>query len=114
MYAEEQVLQGIVRYINAEVVSRMNGTAKFLAGTVMARNASRLPDLLRKYAETAKNVGLYNTDGTIDVDAWCNALRQSMKDYCGGKAELNLPVVGAVVINADDINTLQRYIRGEL
>lgn len=99
VYTEEQVIASLIRYIRSEVISKMDSASKFLAGAVLIKNAGRLPDILKQYSSAAKIAGIYNPDGTIDVDSWMIALRQSMQEFCGNNMEINLPVIGKVRIS---------------
>ncbi len=86
--------------------------AKVLGGAALLKNANRLTQLL--VGDTAKKIGIVEADGNIDVDLWLQNIKASMRDYSGGNMEIKIPMLAPIKITEADIDTLKRYIKGEL
>ena len=111
MYSQEQVVSGLITYIKNEVLPMLPTSAKLLAGAALLHNAGRLPELLQN--SSLKTIGLISDSG-IDVDLWAQDLKRSMDEFCSGRAEIQIPMLSPIIITSSDIDTLKRYIKGEL
>lgn len=116
MYTDAQVLEGLYNYIRREILPALPTSAKLLAGAALLHNSGRAGELLRdpKTATALTTIGLVSKDGMIDVDCWCNDMRNSIEEFCGGRAEVQLPLLAPMVFTAGDIETMKRYLKGEL
>ena len=116
MVTQEQLVDGIYRYIKNEMLPSMPNYAKFLAGAVLVRNVGRMGEFLTNISngKLMRTVGVIEPDGCIDIDLWANDLKHSMNEFCGGKAEIELPMLPTLIFRENDIDTLRRYIKGEL
>lgn len=105
-----QVVNGIVGYIDDELLSKMKGTGKaWLAGTVVGLAASRAEAMIRQYSSNplVKASGLIDGEN-IDVDAiYAELLRQAQK----GSATIQIPLMGAVTFDVKDVESLYRHIK---
>lgn len=111
MYTEEQVIDGLLCYIKKEVIPVLPTSAKVLAGAALLHNAGRMSELLR--SDALRTIGLIS-DGGIDVDVWAQDLSRSMDEFCSGRAEVRLPMLSPIIFTTQDVDTLRRYIKGEI
>lgn len=116
MYTIEDVIEGVLRYIKVEVISMLPGTAKVLCGAWLVQNAPRMGEIVRTFAggDMAVRMGIITEDGKVDVDKWSIALKDSMKDYGDGKLPVKLPFLREMNFTPGDVDSLKRYIKGEL
>ena len=112
MYSQEQVIGGIVLFIKGELLPILPDYAKVIGGAALLKNANKLPQILNSKA--VKTIGLIEEDGMIDVDIWAQNIKNAMRDYSGGKLEITIPMLAPIKITEGDIDTLKRYIKGEL
>ena len=116
MFSQEQVLAGLILYIKKELLPILPGYAKVMGGAVLLRNASRMVQLSKGLVNSgmAHTLGITEDGGQIDVDIWCQNIKDSMKEFNGGELEIRLPMLSPIKINENDVDTLKRYIRGDL
>lgn len=116
MITMDQFIEGLYHYIKSEIIPIMPGYGKLLAGAALLRNSNRLGDLLRGIASgnTLQLLGVIDDGGMIDVDMWANELKRSMSEFCGGKAEIEIPMLAKITFRDSDIDTLRRYLKAEI
>ena len=106
-----KVVNGIAAYIDNEIAAQLNGSYKaWVAGAAGGIIAARAGNVLTKWADSqaAKELGLIDGE-MIDIESICSELhKQAQKS----PATINVPLLGAITFNADDISKLQRYIMG--
>lgn len=112
MYSQEQVIGGLILFIKGELMPILPDYAKVLGGAALLKNANKMTQLL--VGDTAKKIGIVEDDGNIDVDLWLQNIKASMRDYSGGMVEIKIPMLAPIKITESDVDTLKRYIKGEL
>jgi hypothetical protein len=107
----ERVLNGIVKYMDREILSTMNDWQEFLARLAMARllNNKNIGDMIVDNAY-AKTFAIIDEHGNVDVDG----LHRDMKSLVQGKGklEVTLPMFGTYTFNESDVDKLFDCIRG--
>ena len=112
MYSQEQVIGGLILFIKGELIPILPDYAKVIGGAALLKNAGKLPQLLT--SDAVKQIGFIEEDGSIDVDIWVQNIKQALKEYANGRMEIKLPMLAPITITEGDIDTLKRYIKGEL
>lgn len=106
-----KVINGLMAYVDNEIVSKMAGSLKGwgigIAAGLVGRRAEQIYSALRDNAALA-SLGLIDGE-MVDIEAiYAEALRMARK----GTATVNIPMIGAVTFSAADIESLYRYIIG--
>lgn len=116
MFSQDDVLAGMIQYIKKEMIPILPDYAKVIAGAVLLRNASRMTEVVGQLTggELAKIIGVVDGGGQIDVDIWCQHLKDSIREFGNGRLTVQLPMLQPIHISESDIDTLRRYIKGEL
>ena len=108
----EKVLNGVVKYIDKEIIKGLNPWQEVLARVSMARvisNSASLKESLSKNA-ILKTFAISDENGNIDVDGLVADLKKIISEK--GCLELNLPLFGNFKFVASDVDTIHSYIRG--
>lgn len=106
-----KVVNGLMSYVDNEIVAKMNGSLKgwgvgIVAG-LLGRKADQVFATLRNNP-IAASLGLIDGE-MVDVEAvYSEALRMAQR----GSATVNVPMIGAVTFSAADVESLYRYIIG--
>lgn len=116
MYSREQVLDGLVRYIKSELLPILPDYAKVLGGAVLLHNAKRITEMALSLGNSsaARTMDIVSGDGMIDIDLWASEIKNSMQEFGSGKLVVDLPFIQPITVNEQDVDTLKRYIKGEL
>lgn len=106
-----RVIHGIVLYIQNEMAAQLAGSWKAWALNVLAGVAAERAEAL--FGTISKQpvvsaLGLIDGEN-INVDALINGLRKQAQT---STATLQIPILGAYTIGLDDVNALDRYVRG--
>lgn len=107
----EVVLQGIINYINKEILSTMADWQAMLARVAISRILTAKDGLRAAITGNAflQSLGVVSVDGMVDVDGIARDLKEQIS--FAGKLEIELPVFGRYVFSPDDVDTLHRYIK---
>lgn len=104
-----QVQQGLARYVDEELISKMEGWQRWVFGAGAAMYLDKAPQLIEQYRQhpAVKMLGVIGDDNHIDIDKlYQHMLPQAKK----GAATITIPMLGAVTLDERDIEKLYRYI----
>lgn len=112
MVTKEQLMNGLLTYADHEVIPRLTTAGKWGVGTaiiLMSQQANQVIDTLTSN-EVIKMMNIVTDDGLIDEERLSNALRTSAERY--GNLQVQIPVLGVLTFNTNDIDMLHMYING--
>ena len=110
MVTIQQAQQGISRFIDNEVLPHMTGIKKIGLGMYSALALQNAAGALEKL-KTNPAIAMLNViddNGMIDIDALYNVAVPMFAE----KQTFDLPVIGSVTFDRNDVEKLFRYIRG--
>ena len=110
-YNKEQVVGGIINYIDNEIINQMATPAKVIISTgigLLKRNIERTVGELSNN-QAVKALGIIDENGLIDIDTLSDELKISMSKV--GQMTISLPFnMGQVTLMPNDVDILVRYI----
>lgn len=104
-----QLQKGMQKYIETEIIDKMQGWQKWTLGAAAAIYLEEMPTLFKELAENPyiKPLGIVDETGMIDIDkAYEHIKRQAEK----GPVSFNVPLIGALTINKDDVTKIYQMI----
>lgn len=107
----DTVIQGIINYINKEILSTMADWQAMLARVAISRLLSNKDGFRAAITGNAflQSMGIVSVDGMVDVDGLVRDLKEQIS--LAGKLEIELPVFGKYVFFPEDVDTLCKYIK---
>lgn len=107
----ETVLQGIINYINKEILSTMADWQAMLARIAISRVLTAKDGLKTALTGNAflQSMGIVSVDGMVDVDGLARDLKEQIS--LAGKLEIDLPVFGKFGFTPEDVDVLHKYIK---
>ena len=108
MVNKSQIKNGLIRYIDTELIPKTQGLqfwAMTAAGTLAANKAEALIDNFVAQP-MAQSLGIAD-NGMIDIEAIYNAVRPAAER---APANVAIPFVGSYTLNAQDVDKLYNYI----
>lgn len=110
MYTIEQIVCGLSKFVDNEILPKMDTKSKIIVGTVIsiAFKKYKVIDQKIKENEMAKTIGVVDENGQYDVDTIADTLKENAEKF--GKVQINIPVAGTMTFSADDIEKLKQYI----
>lgn len=109
MVTMEQVKAGLMAYIDAEILPRMEGYRRYgltvYLALLMDNFSGKLMDALNRPAIAA--LGVMDESGRIDIEKVHNAAYSAMRE----DVDVSIPVVGRFVFSRADVDKLCEMIR---
>ena len=104
-------INGVMSYVDAESVGKMNGSLKGwgvgIGAGLLGKRAEQMFMALREHPMLT-SLGLINGE-MVDVEAiYAEALRMAQR----GSATANVPMLGAITFTTADVESLYRHIIG--
>lgn len=110
MVTYEQVITGLSKFIDSEIISQLTGNSKILLG-IGAGVALKKSDVLfnnLRNNNAIKMLGIIDEEGHIDIETlYTEAKKQAQKEVI----RLEIPMVGTLKLNTEDIEKLYSYIK---
>lgn len=114
MNTPEEIVNGLMRYADKEVIPKLGTGGKWVVGTVVGMAGSKINEVAKELSTNslAKGIGAVNEDGLFDVDKVIESLQNSANRY--GNMSLNVPMLGVMTFTPEDVVKVGRYIKGEM
>lgn len=106
-----QIVKGIKKYLENELVSKVTGINKWIVGASLSMvldNASQTFNQM-KSLPIVQSMGVIDADDMIDVDKLYKALWEESKKSA---VTFQVPLVGSITLKSDDIEKIYSYIKG--
>jgi hypothetical protein len=110
MYEYSKVLNGITKYIDTEIVDKIEGWQKWVIGSgigIALSNSTNLFNQL-KDNEIVKMLGIINEENKIDIEKIYKEFKNQAKK---GSISFEVPLVGTLTLNEQDVDKIYDFIR---
>ena len=110
MYPYNKVIDGISKYIDTEVITKVVGWQKWTLGTISGLMLSKGTNLFNELKENkiVKDLGIIDENDNIDID---NIYKELKKQADKGAITFNIPMAGSLTLNGEDVDKLYSYIK---
>lgn len=106
----EKVVDGLVKWIDAELYPHMNDAQELVARLMVSRIAGNTEALKVSFINNGivRTFGIIDSDGMIDIDALAADIKKEIERK--GKIVLSVPMFGKMTFVPGDVDTLKAYI----
>lgn len=113
MYEFNRVIDGISRYIDAEIYSGMNDLQEFAARVLIGRFLINSDNVKNSLVNNGfiRTFGIINEEGMVDVVTLAKDIKREIARK--GKISVSIPMFGTMNFVPEDVDTLFRNITGE-
>ena len=110
----ETVLNGIIKFLNKEILNQMNSWQEMVARVAIARVINNAEEIKKMLTQNPllKTFAIADENAIIDVDGLVDDIKTAIHDK--GCIELDLPMFGKFKFVESDVDLLHSYIRGSL
>ena len=108
----ENVVDGINRYIDKEILRKLDGMQEFVARLVIGRinqNVDSVKELLMNNG-FIKTLSIIDSEGMVDIDHLLQDVRKEIDRQ--GCIHVNVPLIGKLTFKAEDVDALRSEIMG--
>ena len=106
-----RVIQGLVAFVQNDITGKLNGSWKAWALKVLVAMAASKGEALFHMVSSkpmATTIGLVDGEN-VNVEVIMAELRKQAQ---GSTATIDIPMIGAYTLDINDVEALNRYIRG--
>ena len=106
-----KVINGLSRYIDDEIVNKLTGLTKWAVGVGAGALMTRATDVFNnlKTNPMIKTMGIINANDEVDVELLYKELKKQAQK---GAVTFDVPMVGAMTLNEQDVDKLYNKIMG--
>lgn len=106
-----KVINGLVKYIDKEIIKDMNQWQELMARVSMSRiigNSNSIKNALSNNP-FIRTFAIIDDEGNVDVDGLAQDIKRIIRDK--GFVEISLPMFGTFKFTENDIDVICSYIR---
>lgn len=105
----DKVQAGLARYIDEEVVNRMDGWRKWVFGGAATLLLAALPENIKRWEQTelGRMLGIINGNEVDMAKVYQAVKRQSAK----GPITVDIPGAGSLTLNDADVDKMWQYMQ---
>lgn len=109
MKSLNSVINGLRKYLDAEMLSKIQGLNKWIVGASLSMALENGPSIFNelKNSKIIKSMNVIDEDDQIDVEKIYKYLSEQAKKSA---VTFNMPFIGAVTIKASDLDKLYQLI----
>lgn len=109
MVSIEKIQRGAARYIDTEILPKVEGKDKWILTAASSLLIAKLPMLAQNLNKSAvvQAMGIISPDGLIDIDALVSSVKPAARQT---PAKFKIPFGGEMTLTEADIDALQKYI----
>lgn len=109
----EKVIEGISKYINDEMYSRMNDFQEFAARVLIGRFLTNDEAIKESLINNGyiRTFGIIDGDGMVDVDGLARDIKRELERK--EKISFTVPMFGKLTFVPNDVNVLYKTITGK-
>lgn len=106
-----QIVKGIQKYLENELVTKMTGINKWIVGASLSMVLDNASNTFNQMKELpiVQSMGIINSDDMIDLDRLYKALLEESKKSA---VTFQIPLVGSVTLKSEDVEKIYSYIKG--
>lgn len=112
MYEYNQVINGIAKYIDEEIISQIDGWKKWVIGSGVGIALSDGTEIFNniKNNDLVKMLGIVDKDDKINVDKIYKELKKQSKK---SSITFNVPMIGVMTLTEQDVEKLYKAIKND-
>jgi uncharacterized protein YfbU (UPF0304 family) len=110
MYDYVKVINGITKYVDVEIVEKINGWQKWVVGSGLGIALSNSTNIFNKLKENEiiKMLDIIDKEDKIDVDKiYIEMKKQAQKSAI----TFDVPMLGALTLNEKDVDKIYEFIK---
>jgi hypothetical protein len=109
-----QVQQGLTRYADTELMPKISGWQKWVFGATISLSLSKISNIFNELKDNAflNMLDVIDENNNIDIDS---IYREFHKQAEKGAITFDVPVINMpLTLNANDVEKLYQFIKGEI
>lgn len=112
MYEYGQVINGIISYIDNEIINKIQGWKKWVAGSAVGLALSNTNEIFEKLKEKEyiKMLNIIDNENKINVDKIYKEMKKQAKKTA---ITFDIPMLGTLTLDERDVEKIYESIKNE-
>lgn len=113
MYTFEKTIDGIIKYINNELLGGMNDVQDFAARVFIGRVIENKEHIKNSLVNNGfiRTFGIIDSEGMVDIEGFAADIKRELARK--GKITMDIPWFGKYTFTPADVDVLYKTITGE-
>ena len=113
MYNYSQVLKGIAKYVDDEILTKINGWQKWIIGAGVGVSLEKSTNLFNELKNNSmvKTLGIIDKNDKIDVELLYRELKKQAQK---GAITFELQMIGVITLNERDVDIIYSDIVSQI
>ena len=109
----EKALDGIVKYIDSELLPKMNDVQEFTARVLIGRVINNTNNIKETITNNGyiRTFGIIDNEGMVDIEGLAKDIKREIIHK--GKVAFNVPMFGKMTFVPSDVDVLHKMICGK-
>lgn len=109
MVKTSAISKGLVNFVDAEILPKMNGMQKWIVGTGVGLLSKKAESFLDGVMQLplVKTLGIVDDNGHVDIET---VFTELSKQASKTPATISIPMIGDIKLNNEDVDALYRHI----
>jgi hypothetical protein len=108
-----RVINGILKFLNAEIYSKMNDWQEMIVRLAVSRMIQNTESLKQTLKDNSfvKTFSIMDEQGNVEIESLLRDIKTQISEK--GKMTFSIPLFGTISFLPEDVDTLHRYIMEE-
>lgn len=105
-----QIQKGLTRFVDTDMLPMLTGWQKWGFGTIAGLSLSKISNIFNSIKGNSfiATLGVVDANDMVDIDTIYKEVHKVAQQ---GPMTIDVPMLGALTLNAQDVEKLYRYIR---
>lgn len=112
MYNYNQVMNGVIKYVDNEILDKIQGWQKWVVGAGIGVALNKTSEIFNELKKNVmiKTLGIIDDNDMIDIDT---LYREIKKQARKSAVSFSVPMLGTMSLNESDVDKLYNFIKDE-
>ena len=108
----DRVIDGVIKFIDAEIINGMNEWQELIARIAIGRVAENIDNVKTAIINNGivRTFGIVDDDGMVDIDTLAADIKREISRK--GKLTVKIPMFGDMTFKPEDVDTIHNIIVG--
>lgn len=112
MYNYNQVMNGVIKYVDSEILDKIQGWQKWVVGAGIGVALNKTSEIFNELKKNTliKTLSIIDDNDMIDIDTLYKEIKKQARK---SSVSFSVPMLGTMTLNEGDVDKLYNFIKNE-